>query len=356
MPYCWKCGTKLEEDAKFCPNCGAAVAQLPKIKDKRWKKMSLITAILVALILITGILCIITFLPVQAINLKESREVAYQSDVNMLDLDFSANIANVNLSFEELGDKLVVLNVSVTGKASIIASMKPLNLIFQYNLTNHVLEVTSEAVTLNYGLPWFYQLYVKCDIYIDPSLNTSLNIKTDVGEIIVNAKAEVDFDSLKLETTTGAITLDLAESISLAGNISIKTTTGKVELSWKNLIVRKKGLVDVKTTTGGIALNIMQRNKLFGNVTLKAEATTGGIDFIINIYGNVGAKIESNTTIGAINIRRKYGFSGIPSILRSENYPAQNNFDVNLKTTTGGIDINAGYKPEKTSETISFNA
>ena len=28
MPYCWKCGAKLNDDDKFCPVCGAAKAKL----------------------------------------------------------------------------------------------------------------------------------------------------------------------------------------------------------------------------------------------------------------------------------------------------------------------------------------
>lgn len=27
MPYCWKCGTNLDEDYKFCPVCGTPVAR-----------------------------------------------------------------------------------------------------------------------------------------------------------------------------------------------------------------------------------------------------------------------------------------------------------------------------------------
>jgi len=28
LPYCWKCGAKLNDDDKFCPVCGAAKAKL----------------------------------------------------------------------------------------------------------------------------------------------------------------------------------------------------------------------------------------------------------------------------------------------------------------------------------------
>jgi DUF4097 and DUF4098 domain-containing protein YvlB len=61
------------------------------------------------------------------------------------------------------------------------------------------------------------------------------------------------------------------------------------------------------------------------------------------IHNDVGAKIDSHTTVGGINVEQQ-GFSGNQSLLQSSNYPAGSNFMVNLATTTGGIDINAYYE------------
>jgi uncharacterized membrane protein YvbJ len=30
LPYCWKCGAKLKDEAKFCTDCGAAVAKVTR--------------------------------------------------------------------------------------------------------------------------------------------------------------------------------------------------------------------------------------------------------------------------------------------------------------------------------------
>jgi len=76
---------------------------------------------------------------------------------------------------------------------------------------------------------------------------------------------------------------------------------------------------------------------------LRAETTTGGVDLTIVIQDDVGAKIESSVTTGGIDIERQVGFSGAESSLQSDNYPANTNFDVTLKTITGGIDIDAEY-------------
>ncbi|NIN52833.1 MAG: zinc-ribbon domain-containing protein [Nitrososphaeria archaeon] len=32
MPYCWKCGTELPDKSKFCPQCGAEVSRLERVR------------------------------------------------------------------------------------------------------------------------------------------------------------------------------------------------------------------------------------------------------------------------------------------------------------------------------------
>jgi len=41
----------------------------------------------------------------------------------------------------------------------------------------------------------------------------------------------------------------------------------------------------------------------------------------------------------------RVGVSGTEALLHSNNYPASSNFDVALKTTTAGIDIDSKYTP-----------
>jgi len=37
MPYCWKCGNELKEDAKFCDKCGAPVGGRVRAKRDWWE-------------------------------------------------------------------------------------------------------------------------------------------------------------------------------------------------------------------------------------------------------------------------------------------------------------------------------
>jgi hypothetical protein len=77
---------------------------------------------------------------------------------------------------------------------------------------------------------------------------------------------------------------------------------------------------------------------------LYAETTTGGVAFTIDITGEVGAKVEASTGFGGVNVEQQ-GFSADRAPLQSTNFPAASNFIVNLRTTTGGIEINSNYDP-----------
>jgi hypothetical protein len=88
---------------------------------------------------------------------------------------------------------------------------------------------------------------------------------------------------------------------------------------------------------------VTRNSRLSGNVTVDAGTTTGSVNLSMAIQGDVGARIESQTSIGsiAVDVQR---FSGNKSPIESNKYPAGSNFLVNLRTTTGGININASYE------------
>ncbi len=155
---------------------------------------------------------------------------------------------------------------------------------------------------------------------------------------------------MSLEATTGGIEVHLAEDVVVSGDVSLSATTGGVQLSWDNVFPTEDVLVELAATTGGVDVDVKQDERLLGNITFEAEATTGGVNFAIDIQGDIGAKIDSRVTTGGIEIDRQVGFSLVYSYadragLLSDNHPARSNFNVDLTTTTGGIDIDARYTP-----------
>ncbi len=355
MSYCSKCGAELDKDAKFCPKCGATAGP-PEIKPeiKRGiRPISILAIILIAIIVVAVVLSAIAFIPnriVGPINRKMS--VPYKAGVNTLNLNLTATVVGINITFQNLKDELqsplIILNASATARVGIFGSSDFLDQympVWQNQTEGNVLTVTVKQEVDTTNWPPHSSLNVTFDIFIDLSMNTSLNIHTSTGGIILNTQAGAIINHLNLETTTGAVEANLVEDVILAGDISCTTTTGGIKFSWDNLMVEKEVAINSIATTGGIEMSFKQHEMVMGNITLNVDVGTGGVDFLIDIKDDLGAKIESSVTTGGIDVNRQVGFSGTEALLQSTNYPAGYNFDVTLETTTGGIDIDAKYTP-----------
>jgi len=345
MPYCHKCGAKLDEDAKFCHVCGTPVGVTPATRFERRPRTRVFipSMFLIALLVMAMVVVGFLFLPVRAVKFTQSEEVAFHPGIEMLNLNFSADIAQVNVVFEDLADRLVTLNVSATGDVGILAPSDPLNVTFDHAFKGNKLMVISRVNGVA-GWPWLFGLHVVCDLRVDLSMRVTMNVKTSVGKIVMSTKTGVVFDSLKLEAITGGVEASLVSNVAVNGDVSVRTTTGGIDFSWEDVNVTGDALVEVGTTTGGVNVNVTQNRGLPANVTLNAEATTGGVRLDMTIHDNVGANIESSTAVGGIDVH-KTGFSGTKSPLQSDNYPASSNFIVSLHTTTGGVNVNATYTP-----------
>ena len=361
MPYCSKCGAELDKEAKFCPKCGTVVGP-PAAKPKRKPTSTLAIALIVIIVVaaVVAALAVITFLPrpsVHAVDVSDSRDVPYRPAVDTINFDFTADVAGVNIAFEDLAGRLATLDVSVSGEVEIYDSAVSdltfddvVDLTFDDVVEDNVLTVTSEFDATDPNVRKWISLSVTCDILIDPSLNASVDVETSVGGIVLDTQAGVVFDSLSLKATTGGVEAHLVDDVVVAGDVSVKTTTGGAEFFWDNVIVTKDVLVEAQTITGGVDVDITQHRELAGDITLEAEATTGGLDFAIDIQGDIGA-IGRATAGDSDDVRAQvvgFGISFLdypPAILRSDNYPAGNNFDVTLRIVTGRIDIDAEYTP-----------
>jgi len=304
-----------------------------------------IAAVAVILIIlgVAIVIAAIALLPLRPVNVTETRDVPSQAGVDVLKLGFAADVAQVNVAFQQLAGKAISLHVSVTGRGPLIQG-SPYTLTFDHSTSGGVLTVNSILQTPG-AWPRLLDLQVTCDLRIDPSMRSSLDIKTSVGRVVVDTRAGAVIDSLNVETTVGGAQANLVENTVLAGDVSVRSTTGGVTLSWRDVIVTSGLTVDLRTTTGAVAADLRQDERLRQTVTLRAEATTGGVDLAIDIRDDVAARIESSTSLGGIDIVRRVGFSGTESLLESNNYPAEGNFDVSLRTSTGGVRVDARYSP-----------
>ena len=356
MPYCWKCGAQLDEDAKYCPACGTPVGLVAERRIGREERGPLVTLAIVLIVLVVSaaIIGALGFSPTLLARTVERNwrsSFSRQTGLNTLILNLTADVAHINIGFEDLAGEwqspLIVLEASAAAKVGAFVSpgfLERFKPVWHDATEGNVLTVTvkQEIDTVYFRWPPYESLNVTYNIRIDPSMNATLYIKVSTGGIVLDTQAGVVLNYLSLEATTGRIEANLVKNVVVRGDVSVRTTTGGVRFSWDNVIVTKDILVSAIIITGGVDVYVTQE-KLTGNVTVRAEATTGGVNFAIDIHGDIGAKMDSTVATGGIDVDRQVGFSGTKSLLLSDNYPAESNFNVTLKTTTGGIDIDARY-------------
>ena len=128
----------------------------------------------------------------------------------------------------------------------------------------------------------------------------------------------------------------------ISGIVSLKTTTGNMQFQMDKTQISGNTSINLQSTTGTVNMNLIENQKLSGNATVHTQTTTGKINLSIAIEDDVGAIIKSDTVVGGLYVDA-LKFSGNQTLLRSDNYPAESNFLVNLRTTTGGINISAIY-------------
>ncbi len=346
MPYCRKCGAKLTEEARFCHVCGTpvapVVATIPTAPRRRRPFYILPVAILIAVLLSAIVIGALFFLPFYPVHFNQTNQVP-KADVDNLLVDFQADVAQVNIFFENLSDNMVMLNVTADGNVGILDDPNhAINVTFNQQTANNSAIVIA-SVSRATRWPLLYNLNVTCDVYIDPAANLSLYVRSGVGNIVMNADTNVTLQNLDLETATGSIDVSLLKSVTIDSPVSLKTTTGNIQFQMDKADVSRNVSVSLRSTTGSVNMNLTENLKLSGNVTVSARTTTGRVNLSMVIDDDVGARIESQTVIGGINVDVQK-FSGNQTLLQSDNYPAGSNFLVNLLTTTGGIHISAIYE------------
>jgi hypothetical protein len=347
MPYCRKCGAKLEEEARFCHVCGTPVAAVTVPAMPRRRPFLLPVIILIAILVTAVAVSALVFLPFYSVHFNQTNQVADETGVNRLIMDFHADVAQVNVFFRNLTDKMVLLNVTASGRTGMLSDPnRSVAVTFDHITANNTVIVTSKVSRVG-AWSLLYNLNVVCNIYIDPSATLSVTVRSDIGQIVMNADTNSTFQALNLETTTGNVEASVAQGVVISGIISAKTTTGSVTFNWHQADTKGNVSVNLKSTTGPVNLYVSRNSRLSGNVSIYAGTTTGSVNVAMAIHNDVGARIESHTDFGGINVDAQH-FSGNQSSLQSSNYPAGSNFLVNLRTSIGGIHISAIYESSAT--------
>jgi hypothetical protein len=346
MPYCRNCGAQLDENAVFCHVCGTPVSSrvAPAMSTRRPTRLRrhylLPVSILIGILLVAFFAAVLFLAPLFPVNFSLSNLVPSKTGIDRLSLNFQVDVGQVNVFFRDLHGDMALVNVTATGSTGFLEDPNhPLTISFSDQTVNGFEVVTSKVSRANW--PYYPNLNVVCNVYIDPSATLNLSVRSTVGQIAMNTTIPMTFEALNLQTTTGSVEANLAH-VNIAGNVSAVTTTGSVQFLWNNLNFEGNVSLGLRSTTGSVNLNVTQNQsgRSGGNVSVNEITTTGGVNLALDMGQNVGATIQAHSTFGSVSVTQT-GFSANKSPLQSDNYPALSNFIINSATTTGGVHINA---------------
>lgn len=352
MPYCRRCGAQIEENARFCHKCGTQVVNYftptAPIKSKPIHKDPFLLAVIgLVVILVTSlIVTVVLVVPVSPWNISESFEDK-NPNVKTLNLNFDTNVGQVNVATMKIGENNVHILVKADGARGILGETDvPVTVSFDNQTVGDVLTLNSKVqLDSKFGS----QAKVVVSIYLDPDLILNLNVSSTTGQVSFTGDKPTEIRYLNLETTTGTVQAHLHGNLTVAGNISLKTTTGEVHYRMSELDILENCNLNLQSTTGSVYMDFTQTRLTQGNIKVDIATTTGSINIGLKI-DEVGAIIRSQVgSFGDIFAETK-NFSGEKNMLQSNNYPAETNIEIdNTVSGFGDINIQANYQSDATA-------
>jgi hypothetical protein len=360
LPYCRKCGTKLEDNDRFCPKCGTPViATLPPAPSSLEqparslpplrKDPLILSGIGLIVILVTAVVvAVLLAAPMSTWDFSRSLEDE-TPNVETLNLNFETNIGEVNVTPLEVGNNNIGIYVTANGSRGMFGGSEiPVIVSFNNQTVGDTLTVNSKV---SFDNAMAMRVNVRVEIFVNPALNLNLNVTTDAGSINLAADRSATFQSLNLQTHAGSVEASMHNAI-IAGNVSLATNAGSVYFGMSQSIVEGNNIVNVESNTGSVTLDIAQTKFMQGNIQLNAQTNLGSVDVGLEIDGDVGAKITSSTNLGSINANTN-NFSGNQSPIQSDNYPAASNIEIQCTANLGSVNINADYKSNQQPNIIN---
>ena len=346
MPYCRRCGTKLEENARFCYNCGTSrVTRAPSTPARpavSLRKDPLVVAgiVSIAILVTAAIITAIIAVPIGSVNFNQTFQDNHPN-INTLNLNFQADSAQVDIIPLNVTDKNILIIVSAVGSKSIYSSKNnSIQVTFDNQTNNNQLTINSRI--MNTGGSFTRNFAVTCTIYVNPTLRLNLNVTTQNGAISLAAEKSTTFQSVNLEARAGRVQATL-QNATIGGNFSLETDAGSLYFGMSQSKVSENSTVNLQSNAGSVNMDVTQTKTLQGNLQINAKTDLGSIDENLQIDGDVAARIISQTSLGSVHVNKNH-FSGDQSPIQSNNYPGKSNIEINNRTNLGSIVIDANYQ------------
>jgi len=318
---------------------------LSKISNRKGSFAIAVIVLIVVLVVAMAFVAVL-FLPVKAVNFDESKSVPSTAGVNRLALRLNADAGEVRIIYTNLSGLALSMHVTAKGAVGLLQDPNSISLDFVQS-TSGDNAIVNATLNVKDRLLGAANLNLRCDVMIDSSMRSSLNVSTGVGTVLVNSTNASALDQVTLSASTGAVTLKVASGVSLNGDITLSTNIGATILNWQNPAVDQDIKVVATAKTGGVELQVNQTTPMDRAVSLNGTTAVGGVSLNMGTAGNIGASIDSKAELGGVHVGSSTGFNGTDSALRSNNYPSTGNFGVNLTTKIGGVEVNALSVPSK---------
>ena len=151
MPYCRRCGTKLDEDAHFCHKCGTPVitytppAPSTPMKPIKNDPLVILAIVLVSILLVGVVVAALIAAPFSTVNFNQS----YQDNtlnINKLNLNVQTDGAKVKVFTQSVNDSNFLITLEGTGSKGISAAetIAPYKLNSHNDTVNGMLTVTAK--------------------------------------------------------------------------------------------------------------------------------------------------------------------------------------------------------------------
>jgi hypothetical protein len=358
MPYCRRCGTQLEENARFCHKCGTPVAvdatyasppsppqsaYRPAAPMKPWHKDTLVVAtiVLVTILLVAVVAVALLTAPLGSWSLSESLEDKTEG-VKTVNLNFHTNVGQIIIFTQKMGNNNICIYVQANGSRGLFGNRdNPVSITFDNQTVGDVLTVNSSVHVEDVATS---RSRVQIMIYVDPDLTLDFNVSSTTGQVSFTGNQDAVIQNLNLHAVTGEVQANLETGVIVTGNVSLSTTTGAVNYRMSQTFVFGNCTVNLHSVTGEVNMDITQTKTLDGNLWVNSETTTGSINLGLTIDDGVGAKIASDTG-GFGNVHTDLNnFNGENELVQSANYPSASNIEIDNKIHAfGSVYIQASY-------------
>jgi hypothetical protein len=208
MPYCRRCGTKLDEDAHFCHKCGTPiytyVPPAPPAPMKPIRNDPLIIGAIVLIAILVGGVVIAALLTAQfsTVNLNQTYH-DNTADINKLNLNVQTQGLRVNVFTQNVTNDnfIITLDGTVSKRVFGGGSDSPIQITFYNYTVKNELTVTAKIAESTA----FSRLNVDCNIYLNPALPLILNVTSQAGQVSLTADKPATFELLNLQSAAGTL-------------------------------------------------------------------------------------------------------------------------------------------------------